>query len=177
MKIYIAGAITNNPDYKEQFIAAEQLLRAAGHEVLNPIRNTGEVYKDFIDKGLAQLQKCEAICMLPGYEESRGATLELKYAETVGLQIIEMQEGKAMRKEKMPELKEWKGCGVLNTVNISVDEYTRLKDIETRFAILKSEMLKASYCPIHHQIILGIENEYAAKQEIKTDLFPDALRD
>jgi len=63
------------------------------------------------------------------------------------------------------------------TIDISIEEYTRLKDIETRFAILKEEMLKASYCPIHHQIILGIENEYAAKQEIKTDLFPDALRE
>lgn len=62
-----------------------------------------------------------------------------------------------------------------NTIEISIEEYARLKDIETRFAILKEEMLKAAYCPIHHQIILGIEKEYAQKQEIKTDLFPDAL--
>lgn len=50
-----------------------------------------------------------------------------------------------------------------NTIEISIEEYARLKDIETRFAILKEEMLKAAYCPIHHQIILGIEQEYAAK--------------
>lgn len=63
-----------------------------------------------------------------------------------------------------------------NTIEISIEEYARLKDIETRFAIMKQEMLKAAYCPIHHQIILGIETEYAQAQEIKTDLFPDALK-
>lgn len=45
-------------------------------------------------------------------------------------------------------------------IEISIDEYTRLKDIETRFTILRDQMLKAEYCPIHTQIILGIENEY-----------------
>lgn len=65
-----------------------------------------------------------------------------------------------------------------NTIEISIEEYTRLKDIETRFAILKEEFLHAAYCPIHHQIILGIEAEYAKKvQELKTDLFQDALKD
>ena len=53
------------------------------------------------------------------------------------------------------------------TIEITVEEYARLKDIETRFAILKQEMLKASYCPIHHQIILGIEKEYKQQKEIE----------
>ena len=43
---------------------------------------------------------------------------------------------------------------------LQIEEYTHLKDIETRFTILRDEMLKAAYCPIHHQIILGIEKEY-----------------
>jgi len=49
---------------------------------------------------------------------------------------------------------------IQNTINLSVEEYTRLKDIETRFAIIKEQMLHAEYCPIHTQIILGIEKEY-----------------
>lgn len=53
------------------------------------------------------------------------------------------------------------------TIEITVEEYARLKDIETRFAILKQEMLKASYCPIHHQIILGIEKEYKQQKGIE----------
>lgn len=51
------------------------------------------------------------------------------------------------------------------TITISVAEFSRLKDIETRFEILRREMLDATYCPIHWQIILGIEEEIKQKQE------------
>lgn len=55
-----------------------------------------------------------------------------------------------------------------NMVEISCEEYARLKDIETRFEILKREMILSEYCPIHHQVIFGIENERANKaQEVK----------
>ena len=47
-----------------------------------------------------------------------------------------------------------------NIIEISIEEYTRLKDIETRFQIIRDQMLHAEYCPIHTQIILGIEKEY-----------------
>ena len=50
------------------------------------------------------------------------------------------------------------------TVTITVEEFARLKDIETRFTVLKNQMLHAEYCPIHTQVILGIENEKAAKE-------------
>lgn len=49
-------------------------------------------------------------------------------------------------------------------IGISVEEYSRLKDIETRFTVLKNQMLHAEYCPIHTQVILGIENEYKNKE-------------
>ncbi len=59
-----------------------------------------------------------------------------------------------------------------DTIEITVEEFARLKDIETRFEIIKKEMLKAAYCPIHHQIILGIENEYEQQhKEIKVPSF------
>lgn len=51
-----------------------------------------------------------------------------------------------------------------NMIDIPIAEYTRLKDIETRFSIIREQMLKAEYCPIHTQIILGIEKEYEQKQ-------------
>lgn len=59
------------------------------------------------------------------------------------------------------------------TIAIPVEEYVRLKDIETRFEILKNEMIHSSYCAIHHQVILGIEHEYAQKtKELQADMFP-----
>ena len=59
------------------------------------------------------------------------------------------------------------------TMQITIEEYTRLKDIETRFTIMKDQMLHAEYIPIYQQIILGIENEYMqAHKELKVDMLP-----
>ena len=46
-----------------------------------------------------------------------------------------------------------------NTIEISVEEFSRLKDIETRFVIMKEQMNRADYCPIHWQIILDMPPE------------------
>ena len=88
MKVYIAGAITNNPDYQEQFGAAEKRLKAQGHDVFNPARNQGYTYREYINMGLFELMHCDAIYLLKGYENSTGATLEHDYARTVGIKIM-----------------------------------------------------------------------------------------
>ena len=160
MKIYISGSISKNPNYIEQFAAAEAKLKAAGHSVINPARNTGNSYKEYIDKGLGQEMQCEAIYMLPGYEESTGAMLELQYAKAVEMKIMFEQEEKTMNKK---------------TIEITIEEYSRLKDIETRFEILKNQAMNDDFCAKHTQVVLGIEHSYEAKQakkELNADMFP-----
>lgn len=88
MKVYIAGSITNNPEYKVQFAIAEMELSKQGHAVINPVKNTGFEYKEYIDMGLCELMRCEAIYLLKGYEESQGALLEKHYAEVSGMKVL-----------------------------------------------------------------------------------------
>lgn len=88
MKIYIAGAITTDPNYLLRFAEAESKLIAEGHAVINPVKNLGFEYKEYIDMGLCELMRCEAIYLLKGYEKSKGAMLELHYAVTTDMKIL-----------------------------------------------------------------------------------------
>lgn len=94
MKIYIAGPITRNPNYLEQFATAERKLKKLGHEVTNPVTNEKFDYKGYIDLGIKKLMECEAIYMLKNWQQSKGACLEHKYAKCVGLKIIYEEERK-----------------------------------------------------------------------------------
>lgn len=89
MKVYIAGKITGNPDYIKQFAEAEEELKASGHTVLNPVKNKGFSYKEYIDMGLCELMKCDGIYLLDGWQESSGARLEFLYAMVTDMVIVE----------------------------------------------------------------------------------------
>ena len=88
MKVYIAGKITNNPNYKEDFKKAEDYLVEQGHSVINPCKCQGFSYRDYIDMGLCELMHCDAIYMLNGWMGSVGARLEFNYAHSVGMNIF-----------------------------------------------------------------------------------------
>ena len=89
MKVYIAGKITGNPDYIKQFAEAEEELKASGHTVLNPVKDKGFSYKEYIDMGLCELMKCDGIYLLDGWQESSGARLEFLYAMVTDMVVVE----------------------------------------------------------------------------------------
>lgn len=90
-KIYIAGPIASDPNYKMKFDAVEDMLTSLGYRVFNPtVFPLGLSYKRYIKLGLTMLMECDAICMLPNSENSPGAQFEKHYAELVGMPIMEL---------------------------------------------------------------------------------------
>jgi len=87
-KIYISGAISNNPDYKKQFTHKYRELEK-DYTVLTPLFvNASLSWKEYMKIDIAMLSICDAIYMMKGWEESRGAQIEHFYAEYKGLKII-----------------------------------------------------------------------------------------
>ena len=83
-RVYIAGPITGVEGYEENFNRAEAVLEALGFEPVNPISDglvAGADYKFYIDRGLMRLMHCDAVCFLPGWNNSKGAKPEHHYAE------------------------------------------------------------------------------------------------
>ena len=95
-RVYIAGPMTGLPDLNfPAFHAEAAKLRAQGLQVVNPAEvnpDKGMSWTDCMRSDIAELVKCDAIRLLPGWEFSKGATLEEHIAERLGLQIILPQE-------------------------------------------------------------------------------------
>lgn len=95
MKIYIAGPMTGIPEFNySAFNAAAEALRAIGHDVLNPTdvekrNDTGkpQAWDWYMRHALRMVLDSDAIALLPGWENSRGATLEFHVANSLGLPI------------------------------------------------------------------------------------------
>ena len=83
MKIYISGAISNNPNYKEDFERAEKKLKADGYEVINPTMvelPPSCTHADYMKVDFALLDLSDGIYLLSNYEQSKGACMEYGYA-------------------------------------------------------------------------------------------------
>lgn len=86
MKIYVAGPITGIPDYKERFAAAEQQLKEKGHTVMNPaILPEGFEHHEYMQICLPMVEVCDAMILLPGWTESKGARAEFVHATGQGM--------------------------------------------------------------------------------------------
>lgn len=99
VRTYLIGPITGNPNFMDQFTAAELYLTSRGCHVFNPARMTAAMPKafmtrqDFMDLGLCTERMCEQVALLPGHETHTGCQMELAYAQANGYKIIELTEG------------------------------------------------------------------------------------
>lgn len=89
MKVYISGGITKDFNYMEKFKNAEEKLAKMGHIVLNPTWiKAGLSYEEHMHIDLAMIDVCDALYMLPDWKDSKGANVEINYANTKHKLII-----------------------------------------------------------------------------------------
>lgn len=117
MKIYVAGPMRGMPEFNfPAFHRAAAGLRALGHEVFNPAEKDIETYGTDISKGnvtgseaVASSQhgfslrealgadlawicaEADAVALLPGWQNSKGATAELATAIALGLDVVYLE--------------------------------------------------------------------------------------
>lgn len=94
MQIYLAGPMTGIMDYNfDAFHEAAAAWRDCGHTVINPAENFyGDKtlpYGTYLRTAIKQVVEADAIALLPGWENSHGATLEAAIAETLALCIFD----------------------------------------------------------------------------------------
>ncbi len=82
--IYIAGPVTGVSKYWEPFEAAQDLLEAAGFIALSPTwQPKGMSNEQYMRICLAMIDSADGVLFLPGWGNSKGASLEWNYCEYI----------------------------------------------------------------------------------------------
>ena len=91
MKIYISGPMSGHVDMnRSAFNAAESLLRRGGYRPLNPVRNgvdEAAPYLEHMRADLRMLLEADAVAVLPDWERSNGARIEVGLAQSLNMNV------------------------------------------------------------------------------------------
>lgn len=92
MRVYLSGPMSGLIDSNfPEFHRWAALLRAAGYDVVSPaeIQEAG-TWELCLRSDLRELCTCEGIALMPGWENSKGANLELHVAHRLGLKVLHL---------------------------------------------------------------------------------------
>lgn len=91
MKIYVSGQITGNTEFESQFQSMENTLNALGYFALNPVVldrvQSCSTWEEYMKRDIEYLVKCDGVCVLPNWQLSRGAKLEVYIAQQLKIPV------------------------------------------------------------------------------------------
>jgi hypothetical protein len=93
MKIYISGAITNNPNAKAQFDKAKKTLVELNKNyypisLMDLPHYHDQKWSSYMREDIKALMDCQGIYLIEGWEESKGAVIEKELACALDFKII-----------------------------------------------------------------------------------------
>jgi len=91
-RVYIAGPMTGVPEFNyPAFNALAAELRTEGFHVENPAENpepVGKTWAGYMRMSIAQMLTCDFVVVLDGWDQSRGARIEVELAVDLGMTVI-----------------------------------------------------------------------------------------
>lgn len=141
MKIYIAGPMTGYKDWNfPAFFEVEEQLVKLGHEPINPAHNDGATvqaalesagspeapnnpWRWYMRRDLPHVLEVDAICVLPGWQKSKGASLEVTVAKAIGLPILVLKDGQLAPRVSAVGLSGWARAGKDSVASVLVENY------------------------------------------------------
>jgi hypothetical protein len=141
MKIYIAGPMTGYDQWNfPAFFEAEKQLLSLGCQVINPAHNDGPTlelalesagvperpnhsWAWYMRRDLPHVLEVDALCVLPGWQKSKGASLEVQVDEAMGLPIYVLQDGKLIPRVRVLGLSGWARSGKDSVAEFLEKEY------------------------------------------------------
>lgn len=95
MRLYLSGAITSDPNYKEKFARVQSRLEAEGHQVISPlILPEGLAQKEYLHVDFALIDICEGVYFMLDWKMSTGAIKERHHALREGKKMLYEEGGK-----------------------------------------------------------------------------------
>lgn len=128
-KVYIAGPMSGMKDFNfPAFFEAERQLEALGYEVINPAHNDGATVQEalqsagtpespnklwsyYMKRDLPHVMDVDMLCVLPGWQNSKGASLEVAVAKALGLPLMVLKNGALVPRVEVIGLSGWARVG------------------------------------------------------------------
>lgn len=92
--LYVAGPMSGLPDFnRAAFSIAAFNLRSAGYLVINPADNeieqpnSDDAWQQYMRLSISQIAVADGVAYLPGWPQSRGASLEIFLATQIGIAV------------------------------------------------------------------------------------------
>jgi hypothetical protein len=99
--IYLCGPVSRRPlkEVAPHFFTVEQEIRRKIHlnnvwaDVSNPVRfcQPDLEWHEAMKRCIGQLVQCDGVALLRGWQQSRGATLELKLAQEMNIPVVHVE--------------------------------------------------------------------------------------